>query len=40
MKKQHKTSFVGIKRLYGHQQFDWLQQAHFCVIGIGGVGSR
>ena len=31
--------FGGIKRLYGHQQFDWLQQAHFCVIGIGGVGS-
>ncbi|MEL0604697.1 tRNA cyclic N6-threonylcarbamoyladenosine(37) synthase TcdA [Pseudoalteromonas undina] len=31
--------FGGIKRLYGNQQFDWLQQAHFCVVGIGGVGS-
>jgi tRNA A37 threonylcarbamoyladenosine dehydratase len=31
--------FGGIKRLYGQQQFDWLQQAHFCVVGIGGVGS-
>ena len=31
--------FGGIKRLYGHQQFDWLQEAHFCVVGIGGVGS-
>ena len=31
--------FGGIKRLYGQQQFEWLQQAHFCVVGIGGVGS-
>ncbi|BDF94427.1 tRNA cyclic N6-threonylcarbamoyladenosine(37) synthase TcdA [Pseudoalteromonas haloplanktis] len=31
--------FGGIKRLYGQQQFAWLQEAHFCVIGIGGVGS-
>ncbi|MBB1466964.1 tRNA cyclic N6-threonylcarbamoyladenosine(37) synthase TcdA [Pseudoalteromonas sp. SG41-5] len=31
--------FGGIKRLYGNTEFEWLQQAHFCVIGIGGVGS-
>lgn len=31
--------FGGIKRLYGAQQFAWLQEAHFCIIGIGGVGS-
>lgn len=31
--------FGGIKRLYGQQQFEWLQQSHFCVVGIGGVGS-
>lgn len=31
--------FGGIKRLYGQQQFEWIQHAHFCVVGIGGVGS-
>ena len=31
--------FSGIQRLYGTQAFAWIQQAHFCVVGIGGVGS-
>ncbi|TMO47187.1 tRNA cyclic N6-threonylcarbamoyladenosine(37) synthase TcdA [Pseudoalteromonas ruthenica] len=35
----YQLRFGGISRLYGQQQTQWLQQAHFCVIGIGGVGS-
>lgn len=31
--------FGGITRLYGQHGAKILQQAHFCVIGIGGVGS-
>lgn len=31
--------FGGISRLYGKLAFNILQQAHICVIGIGGVGS-
>ena len=31
--------FSGIQRLYGREAFDLIQQAHFCVVGIGGVGS-
>lgn len=31
--------FGGISRLYGEQQLSFLQQAHICVAGIGGVGS-
>ncbi|MGL1956573.1 MAG: tRNA cyclic N6-threonylcarbamoyladenosine(37) synthase TcdA [Colwellia sp.] len=31
--------FGGIARLYGEQGATVLQNAHFCVIGIGGVGS-
>ncbi len=31
--------FGGISRLYGEHGANILQQAHFCVIGIGGVGS-
>lgn len=31
--------FGGTERLYGEQQVRWLSQAHFMVIGIGGVGS-
>ncbi|TPH14004.1 tRNA cyclic N6-threonylcarbamoyladenosine(37) synthase TcdA [Litorilituus lipolyticus] len=31
--------FGGIARLYGQQGADFLRNAHFCVIGIGGVGS-
>jgi tRNA A37 threonylcarbamoyladenosine dehydratase len=31
--------FGGIVRLYGRDGFERLNQAHVCVIGIGGVGS-
>lgn len=31
--------FGGIARLYGEQNLLKLQCAHFCVVGIGGVGS-
>jgi len=31
--------FGGIARLYGQKGAQTLQQAHFCVVGIGGVGS-
>lgn len=35
----YSTRFGGIARLYGAQQAIWLQQAHFCIVGIGGVGT-
>lgn len=31
--------FGGIIRLYGKKKFQWIQNSHICVIGIGGVGS-
>ena len=31
--------FGGIQRLYGDQAFTMINNAHICVIGIGGVGS-
>lgn len=31
--------FGGISRLYGAAAFERFQQAHICVVGIGGVGS-
>jgi Dinucleotide-utilizing enzymes involved in molybdopterin and thiamine biosynthesis family 1 len=31
--------FGGVRRLYGPIAFERFQQAHVCVIGIGGVGS-
>lgn len=35
----HQLRFGGIERLYGNTGSNILQHAHFCVIGIGGVGS-
>lgn len=35
----YQLRFGGIERLYGSLGSQALQQAHFCVIGIGGVGS-
>lgn len=35
----YQMRFGGISRLYGHQGANILKNAHFCVIGIGGVGS-
>ncbi|WJG10957.1 tRNA cyclic N6-threonylcarbamoyladenosine(37) synthase TcdA [Aliiglaciecola sp. LCG003] len=34
-----KNRFGGTERLYGQMQTDKLRQAHFCVVGIGGVGT-
>ncbi len=31
--------FGGITRLYGQQGSSFLQRSHFCIVGIGGVGS-
>ena len=31
--------FGGVRRLYGPAAFERFQQAHICIIGIGGVGS-
>ena len=35
----YQRRFAGIQRLYGDRGADALSQAHFCVVGIGGVGS-
>ena len=35
----YQLRFGGIARLYGEQGADIIQAAHFCVVGIGGVGS-
>ncbi|TMO56604.1 tRNA cyclic N6-threonylcarbamoyladenosine(37) synthase TcdA [Pseudoalteromonas phenolica] len=39
MTEEQQLRFGGIGRLYGAQALTWLGEAHFCVIGIGGVGS-
>ena len=35
----HSRRFGGIARLYGEYGLYALQQAHVCVVGVGGVGS-
>lgn len=35
----YQLRFGGISRLYGNVGAQIIQEAHFCVIGIGGVGS-
>ena len=32
----YQLRFAGIGRLYGVQALDYFQQAHVCVVGIGG----
>lgn len=32
-------TFEGIKNLYGNEGFQKIQQSHFLIIGIGGIGS-
>ncbi|EAR27991.1 tRNA cyclic N6-threonylcarbamoyladenosine(37) synthase TcdA [Pseudoalteromonas tunicata] len=39
MTPEYDNRFGGVRRVYGTEQLTWLSQAHFCVIGIGGVGS-
>lgn len=36
---EYSHRFGGIARLYGNQGANILKDSHFCVIGIGGVGS-
>ncbi|MDM4765880.1 tRNA threonylcarbamoyladenosine dehydratase [Pelomonas sp. SE-A7] len=31
--------FGGLRRLYGDERYQWLREAHFAVVGLGGVGS-
>ena len=35
----YSSRFGGARRLYDHQVTEALQNAHICVIGVGGVGS-
>ncbi len=37
--QQWQQRFSGITRLYGSEAASWIAGSHFCVIGIGGVGS-
>ncbi len=37
--QEYERRFGGIRRLYGAQGFVRIQQAHVCVVGVGGVGS-
>jgi len=36
---QYLQRFAGLSRVYGMQALPLLQQANFCVVGVGGVGS-
>lgn len=38
-KQQYHTSFDGLSRIFGQKAMQYLNDAHFCIIGIGGVGS-
>ena len=35
----YELRFGGIQRLYGNIGANIIKESHFCVIGIGGVGS-
>lgn len=37
--QQYFDSFNGLSRLFGQNAIQHLNDAHFCIIGIGGVGS-
>ncbi len=37
--EQWRQRFGGIERVYGQQAAELFSEAHFCIIGIGGVGS-
>lgn len=36
---ENKQRFGGTERVYGYEETTRLRQAHFCVVGIGGVGT-
>ena len=35
----HEERFAGIRRLYGTEAAQRIRTSHFCIIGVGGVGS-
>lgn len=39
LSEEYLYRFGGLARLYGRHALPWLAQAHFAVIGLGGVGS-
>ena len=39
LSKEYQQRFSGLARVYGEAALAPLQRAHFCVVGIGGVGS-
>ncbi len=36
---QYLNRFSGLTRVFGHDCLEPLQAAHFCIVGVGGVGS-
>jgi tRNA A37 threonylcarbamoyladenosine dehydratase len=39
LSKEYRQRFGGLARVYGEAALQPLQQAHFCIVGVGGVGS-
>lgn len=39
LSREYLQRFSGLTRIYGFHALDHLQQASFCIVGIGGVGS-
>lgn len=39
MEMDFERRFGGVRRLYGEAAFQRFQQAHVCIVGVGGVGS-
>ena len=37
--QEYQQRFAGLARVYGEAALASLQQAHFCIVGVGGVGS-
>ncbi len=39
LSRDYRQRFDGLARIYGSDSLEHLQNAHFCIVGIGGVGS-
>ncbi len=39
LSKEYRQRFAGLARVYGEAALEPLQRAHFCIVGVGGVGS-
>lgn len=39
LSQEYRQRFAGLARVYGEAALVPLQQAHFCIVGVGGVGS-